>query len=66
MSFFSSPFGLSSDVTHTINLKIEKFEIFISTRKNTGKNKNSSEIVLTAILSWLPISLNTLPLIASM
>ena len=46
--FFSSSRGLSIVVTHTINLKIEKFDIFIFTSKHMDQKQkfpwNSSKI----------------------
>ena len=39
VSFFSCSRGLSIGVTHIINLKIEKFDIFILTSKQTDKKQ---------------------------
>ena len=71
VSFFSSFRGHSIGVTHTINWKIEKFDIFIFTskhieKKNTKKIAPPPEIVLTSLFKWLLINLNSPPLNASL
>ena len=37
VSFFSSPHVLSNSVTHTINVKIEKIDVFIFTSKHMDR-----------------------------
>ena len=53
-------------VFNTINLKIKKFDIFISTSKHMDKKHRSPEIVLTPLFTRLLINLNFLPLNASL
>ena len=63
VSFFSYSRGLSTGVTHTIYLKIEKFDIFIT---NIWKKYIRPEIVLTSLFIWLPLNLNSPLLQASL
>ena len=66
VSFFSSSHGLSIGVTHTINLKIEKFDISIFTSKHMEKKHKSPEIVLTSLFTWLLTNMNPKPLNSSL
>ena len=56
VSFFSPPCGLSIGVTHAINLKIEKFDIFTFTSKHMDKKQKSPEIVLTVAPNQFELS----------
>ena len=58
-SFFSSSHGVSIGVNHTINLKIKKFDIFISTSEHMYKKHRSPEIVLASLFTWLLINMNS-------